>query len=130
MKRSHYTREKGQRARELCNNTDRVERKLWDFLCSTPIDGFTFVRQHKVGPYVLDFFCPEAKIAIELDANQAAAGMSGTRTTARNRLLGRRRIQVIRFAAEELTNNFAGVCDGIGRALLETPLAFPDSGEG
>ncbi len=123
MKRSDYTREKDSRLREKRSSTDRAERVLWDYLRNTKINGFSFARQVKLGPYVLDFYCAPAKLAIELDAGQHATGARSVRNTARTRYLNKKRIDVIRFDNDELTKNFDGVCESIARALPESPTS-------
>ncbi len=134
MKRSDHTREKAQRGRDTRDSPHRAERKLWDYLRLAPINGYSFERQYRVGPYVLDFYCPAAKLAIELFAIQHASTSGGARQTARTRYLNKKRIEVLRIGNSELMNNFAGVCDGIGRALPEsstrsdTHSALPVSG--
>ncbi|MBQ3488330.1 MAG: DUF559 domain-containing protein, partial [Clostridia bacterium] len=58
-------REMIRRARELRKNATPQERKLWyEFLRSHPS---RFRRQQPIGPYVVDFFCSSARIAVELD---------------------------------------------------------------
>ncbi len=121
MKRSNHTREKSTRLREIRSSTVRAERMLWDYLRNTKINGFSFQRQHRLGPYVLDFYCAPAKTAIELDASQHAATAGTGRDTARTRYLNKKRIRVIRFANDELKKNFDGVCEDIGRALPQAP---------
>lgn len=123
MKRSLYTREKDKRVRELRSSTVRAERLLWDYLRNTKINGFSFQRQVKLGPYVLDFYCPDAKLAIELDASQHTATAGQVRDTARTRYLNKKRINVLRFANDELTKNFGGVCEELARALPEAPTS-------
>lgn len=44
-----------------------AEAKLWAALKSRPLGGRKFTRQHSIGPYVLDFYCPEESLAVELD---------------------------------------------------------------
>jgi very-short-patch-repair endonuclease len=121
MKRSVYTREKAGRVRELRSSSDRAERVLWEYLRNTTINGFSFARQVKLGPYVLDFYCAPAKLAIELDAGQHAVTAGTVRNSARTRYLNKKRIAVIRFANDELTKNFRGVCEAIAHALPENP---------
>jgi very-short-patch-repair endonuclease len=43
---------------------------MWQWLGSRRFTNYKFRRQQPIGPYVLDFFCPEAKLSIELDGNQ------------------------------------------------------------
>ena len=57
------------RARELRRNMTRQEKHLWyDFLRSYPIKWF--YRQRPIGNYIVDFYCSEAHLVIELDGNQ------------------------------------------------------------
>jgi very-short-patch-repair endonuclease len=55
------------RRKELRNNSTSAESVLWNMLKSHNICGLKFRRQHSVGPYILDFYCPQIKLAIELD---------------------------------------------------------------
>src|SRR6266850_1379197 len=55
------------RARHLRRNATRYERILWRHLRNRKFDNWKFRRQHPVDRYILDFYCPEARIAIELD---------------------------------------------------------------
>lgn len=52
---------------ELRNRPTRSEELPWLQLKGKRLAGFKFRRQHGVGPYILDFYCPEGKLAIELD---------------------------------------------------------------
>lgn len=54
-------------AQELRKTLTPAERLLWSYLRDHQLGGLKFRRQHPVGPYVLDFFCPAAKLGIELD---------------------------------------------------------------
>src|SRR2546427_1937112 len=61
---------KTQTARRLRQDSTVVERRLWYRLRNGQIDGHRFRRQHSAGPYVLDFYCPKLRLAIELDGGQ------------------------------------------------------------
>ena len=52
----------------LRNNSTRAERLLWTELKGSRL-GFKFRRQHSIGFFVLDFYCPELKLAIEVDGS-------------------------------------------------------------
>jgi very-short-patch-repair endonuclease len=58
------------RARELRRSSTWAERLMWRWLRDRRFSGYKFRRQHPVGPYFLDFFCEEAKLAIELDGSR------------------------------------------------------------
>ena len=57
-------KEKRQRLR---NDATFAEKLLWQELKGRQLLGYKFRRQHSVGPFVLDFYCPELKLAIEVD---------------------------------------------------------------
>ena len=53
--------------KELRNHSTSAEATLWKMLKGKQIAGLKFRRQHSVGPYILDFYCPQIKLALELD---------------------------------------------------------------
>jgi len=59
-------------ARYLRKNATPSERILWRHLRNRTLSGHKFRRQHPIDRYVLDFYCPEARLAIELDGGQHA----------------------------------------------------------
>ncbi len=113
------------RARELRRAMTRHEVKLWVFLRDSAL-GFPFRRQHPVGPYFLDFYCPPAKLAVELDGSQHGTPDARRHDEARTRFLARKNITVLRFWNHELNGNLEGVLEGIRRAL-PTPPTRPAS---
>jgi len=58
------------RRKTLRNYSTSAEGTLWLFLKGKQLDGRKFRRQHSVGPYVLDFYCPSEKLGVELDGEQ------------------------------------------------------------
>jgi len=57
------------RARELRKRSTPAEEALWKILRNRRLSRFKFRRQHPWGPYILDFYCPQARVAIELDGD-------------------------------------------------------------
>jgi very-short-patch-repair endonuclease len=53
--------------RQLRNELTPAEAKLWDYLKGKKLEGRKFRRQHSVGPFILDFYCPAERLGIELD---------------------------------------------------------------
>jgi very-short-patch-repair endonuclease len=53
--------------RALRNNATKAERILWEKLKRKGLLGYKFRRQHSVGKFIMDFYCPELQIAIEVD---------------------------------------------------------------
>jgi very-short-patch-repair endonuclease len=56
-------------ARELRHRTTEAEQKLWALIRNRKLKGKKFRRQHAIAKYVVDFYCNESKLAIELDGN-------------------------------------------------------------
>src|SRR5690349_5986551 len=55
------------RARGLRRDMTPAESHLWEAIRAKQCDGLRFLRQHPIGPYVLDFYCAEKQLAIEVD---------------------------------------------------------------
>jgi len=55
------------RARDLRRNATSPERVLWSLLRDRRLGGVKFRRQHTVGPYIVDFYCPAHRVVVELD---------------------------------------------------------------
>lgn len=56
-----------EKARELRNNSTRTEILLWTFLKGRQLRGYDFHRQKPIDEYIVDFFCSELSLAIEID---------------------------------------------------------------
>jgi len=95
--------------RRLRKNATDAERKLWDILRSRRMAGLKFFRQYGAGPYVLDFYCPERKLAIEVDGGQHADVYGQQRDAHRDRYLKELNIRVIRFWNNDVLQNIEGV---------------------
>ncbi len=107
-------------ARHLRWNMTEAERRLWMLLRRKQFDGFRFRRQHPIGPYVVDFFCPSAQLIVELDGGQHAEEEYAIRDETRSRWLRSRGYCVIRIWNNELNENPQGVREAIW-AALNTP---------
>ena len=118
---------KTDRARRLRRNSTDVERKLWRQLRSRSVSGHKFVRQHPIGPYVVDFICREKRLIIEVDGGQHADNACDQ---TRDRWLCERNYQVLRFWNNELMSNMDGVLHKIADALLDGTPPHPTSAFG
>jgi very-short-patch-repair endonuclease len=100
---------------------------LWQLLRVRRLGGAKFRRQHPVGPYVLDFYCPAARLAIEVDGGQHFAPEGRAQDAVRTDYLKARRIRVLRFTDREALLEREGVIATIERELGATRLAGPPS---
>jgi very-short-patch-repair endonuclease len=117
MTRFDHTSAKTARARQLRRDATRPEQKLWLRLRGAQVLRHSFRRQHPIGPYILDFYCPSAKIAVELDGDQHAAPEARAYDARRAQFLRTKGISVLRFANHDLKENLDGVLEGIAQAL-------------
>jgi len=111
------TRAKTERARHLRRAATRSEYKLWFYLRGAQIAGRSFRRQHPVGPYILDFYCASAKLAVELDGEQHFTVHGREHDEARSFYLATKGIAVVRFPNHDVHDNLDGVLMSIERAL-------------
>jgi len=75
---------------------------LWQLLRGGKVDGLRFRRQHPVGPFVLDFYCAERKLAIEVDGLAHDNAERFEQDERRTMWLNNRGIRVIRFMASDI----------------------------
>ncbi len=109
------------RRRELRKCSTEAERKLWTILRSRHINGLKFIRQYSVGPYFLDFFCPQRRLAIEVDGGQHAEDDQRTHDEGRTAHLKVHDIRVLRFWNNEVLANPEGVAAKISEVLGNPP---------
>ena len=91
--------------RELRNNATAAEATLWKYLKNSQAGGFKFRRQHGLGVYIMDFYCPTLRLAIELDGAVHEAPMAEARDEIRTRFLNEQGITVMRFKNEVVWRN-------------------------
>ncbi len=106
------------RAQELRKNATKEENHLWyDFLRRYPVQ---FNRQKPFGPYIVDFYCDKAKLAVELDGSQHYQDEGPDYDRKRSRYLEREcGLLVLRFTNLDIQQNFEGVCEVLDRTVKE-----------
>ncbi len=98
------------RARELRRKATPAEIVLWNQLRDRRLKGFKFRRQHRVGPYVLDFYSSRARLAIELDGGGHAELDQMAYDRQRSREIESRGILVLRFWNRDVLSSDVGRC--------------------
>ena len=102
-------------ARALRRAMTPWERKLWYcFLRTYPVK---FYRQHILGPYIVDFFCPTAKLAVELDGSQHFMPGGIAADEVRSRAIDAHGCSLLRFPNVDIDHRFQAVCDAIDREI-------------
>ena len=110
------TRQTVLKARQLRKTMSKPEIMLWQRLRKKPLD-IKFRRQHPIGSYIVDFYCPSAKLAIEVDGMAHDMGDRPERDERRERNLSQQGIETIRISAEEVLHDPADVADRIMRYI-------------
>jgi very-short-patch-repair endonuclease len=102
------------RRKELRNNSTPQEILLWLHLKDSKL-GFKFRRQHSLGGYIADFYCPSKKLVIEIDGSQHF--INKKYDDIRSSYLQGLDIKVVRFTNNEINTNISGVIDNIIKYL-------------
>jgi very-short-patch-repair endonuclease len=100
-------------AKRLRANTTPHERILWRALKELPTDGTHFRRQAPIGPYVVDFFCPAARLIIELDGGHHNEAEAAKRDRERQLWLEKEGYRVVRFWNSEINDDLTAVLERI-----------------
>ena len=111
-----------QLSRQLRNNMTDAERYLWKRIRMKQLKGCQFYRQKPIGDYIVDFFCPRAKLAIEIDGSQHSSSEATEYGRMRDEYLMSLGLKVLRFNNNEIMKNIEGVVE---RIMEEIPLSPP-----
>ncbi len=98
-----------ERAQDLRREMSPPERRLWTQLKGRQLEGYKFRRQHPFDPYVLDFYCPAKKLAIEVDGEGHSMGDQPMRDARKDSFLRQHGMRVIRFRAEMVMHDMNAV---------------------
>ena len=111
-----------QRRRELRHNQTEAEKALWAHLRNKQFYGMKFFRQCSIGPYILDFYCPSMKLAVELDGGQHNQCEGKEYDAARSEYLKAQGIEVMRFWNNDVLHDMEGVLSELGLKVTPPPL--------
>ncbi len=103
------------RAKELRQEMTPSEKVLWDLLRAGRFHGAKFRRQHPIGKYILDFYCAQSRLAIELDG--AVHHGQEEADAWREKIISTHGIRFLRFKNEEVESNLPDVLRRIEEAI-------------
>ena len=125
------------RAVELCRalraEQTEAEAMLWEVVRGRRTLGAKFRRQHPIGPYVVDFFCPACALVVEVDGGVHLVYGAREADAERERWLRAAGCRVLRFSNDEVFEDIEGVRARIEVALIGSSPPAPlqlDAGEG
>jgi len=100
-------------AKRLRINLMDAERCLWSKLRLKQINGCQFYRQKPIGNYIVDFYCPNAKLVIEVDGGQHFFDVHIASDKLRDEYMQSLGLKVLRFTNVDVLKNISGVIDYI-----------------
>ena len=110
-----------QAARDQRRQQTSAEKKLWDALRNRRLAGLKFRRQHPFQQFILDAFCIEHQLEVEVDGDVHNDPAQAGRDAARTEFLQLHGIRVLRFKNEEIENNLEDVLKHIVEATRASP---------
>jgi len=125
----HLKRKMIEIARQFRKESTRGEEILWQTLRGKQLQGRRFRRQQPLGPFIVDFFCAEERLIVEVDGpiHLTKPGADRERQT----ILESLKFRFLRFSSAAVENNVARVRTEIARAFRPHPPApSPTRGEG
>lgn len=94
---------------------------LWSKLKNKALDGYKFRRQYSVKKFVIDFYCPKLKLAVEIDGDSHFMSDSKTRDQERQLIIESFGITFLRFTNKEIYENIDGVLKKIAEYIEKQP---------
>lgn len=88
--------------RELRKNPTPYESLLWDRLRGSQLDGRKFRRQHSIGVYILDFYCPTERLCVEIDGSIHTNNAAILHDKERDETLEQLQIKTLRISNDEV----------------------------
>ena len=111
-----------QYGRELRKELTEAEKLLWAELRNRKLNGLKFRRQHPLDKFIVDFYCNEKKLVVELDGSVHDEKINKEYDEARTAMLAGLNIMVLRFTNDEVINNVKDVLDKINAALYRIAI--------
>ena len=99
--------------RNLRKSFTEPENRLWYYLRSRRLNGLKFRRQYAVGRYVVDFYCPEVQLVIEVDGDSHFTKEAQLYDKERDEYLKSHSLRMVRFTNSEVMGNIKAVIERI-----------------
>ncbi|MEW6418148.1 MAG: endonuclease domain-containing protein [Nitrospirota bacterium] len=125
MEKVHNIKKLKENRKNLRNNLTPAEARLWSFLKNSQLEDRKFRRQHSIGSYVLDFYCPKEKLCIELDGTAHYTDEGYEYDIARTEYLRTMGIRVLRFENKDVFENAEGILEEIRKNFLKQTTPTP-----
>ena len=112
--------------KSLRNNMPAPEQRIWYYIRSKRL-GYKFRRQYSFGCYIVDFYCPDFRLAIEIDGDSHGTEDGIIRDNTRNIYLKNLNILIKRYTNNDVMKNIEGVMEDLENFIvsISTPSTSP-----
>lgn len=107
------------KAQNLRRNMTTSEKSLWEFLKNKRFQGYKFRRQHPIHIYIVDFYCHELGLIIEIDGGYHSEAAQTSKDLERSDLLKFQDLHVIRFTNDMVITSIGKVLDDLKQHISE-----------
>ncbi len=114
-----------QYSRQLRENPTDAERHLWVTIRMKQLRGYQFYRQKLIGEYIVDFFCPRAKLVIEIDGSQHFSDEMTDDDRIRDECMSSQGLRVLRFTNTDVLAHLDGVVESIIENMMVSEEKIP-----
>jgi very-short-patch-repair endonuclease len=98
---------------------------LWSLPSGRKLDGLKFRRQHPIEPYIVDYYCADERLVVELDGK--SHNETAEYDSQRSKFLAGLGLTVMRVTNDDVVTNLEGVAEGILRVVYQARLARRES---
>ena len=112
-----YNENLKQHSRQLRKNMTDAERQLWAKIRMRQLKGYQFYRQKPIGDYIIDFFCPKAKLVIEVDGSQHSSEEMIENDRIRDEYISSLGLRVLRFTNTDVMAGIERVVEKIEESM-------------
>jgi very-short-patch-repair endonuclease len=109
----HYDKDLKPLSQNLRRNATEAERYLWSKLRGKQLKNLQFYRQKLINRYIVDFYCPKARLVIELDGGQHYEEAGRNKDRIRDEALKESGLKVLRFSDRDVFENTDEVMEKI-----------------
>jgi|WetSurMetagenome_2_1015567.scaffolds.fasta_scaffold814433_2 very-short-patch-repair endonuclease len=121
-----YSKNLKEPSKKLRSQPTEAERHLWKRIKGKHL-GLIFHRQKPIGGYIVDFYCPEARLVIEVDGGYHLGSETKSYDKVKDETLCNLGLKVERFTNEEVLNRTDDVVERIKKSSLTPPLTRSDN---
>ena len=121
MQKVHNTTLTQDIRRKLRKNLTEPEKIFWNKVRAGQAI-YKFRRQHSIGPYVVDFYCPQARLIVEIDGDSHAEDGQAAKDEQRNLYFKKLNFRIKRYCNRDIVNNIEGVLEDLYKILTTPPI--------